>query len=184
MFVCLCVFVCLSLCISVCVCVSHACLFCFVWYIPPDVDHVDVEEYGISTGTVFRNPPVAVLYEQALKNEAGSSITSTGALVVRSGAKTGRSPKDKRIVDEPSTNEDVWWGPVNIKLSEHSFLVYVPTPVPCFLANMKSIDGEREGGFDALLLFLCVMVLFPRTNLLFFPRKRCCEFCAHLYTYM
>lgn len=88
-----------------------------------DVDHVDVEEYGISTGTVFRNPPVAVLYEQALKNEAGSSITSTGALVVRSGAKTGRSPKDKRIVDEPSTNEDVWWGPVNIKLSEHSFLV-------------------------------------------------------------
>lgn len=88
-----------------------------------DVDHVDVEEYGIHTSKVFRNPAVPILYEQALKNEAGSSITDTGALVVRSGAKTGRSPKDKRIVYEESTCEDVWWGPVNMRLEEHSFLV-------------------------------------------------------------
>ena len=44
-----------------------------------------------------------------------------------SGAKTGRSPKDKRIVDEPVgwwafTNE-VWWGKVNIKLDDESFLI-------------------------------------------------------------
>ncbi|KAG0301406.1 Protein kinase C-like 1, partial [Linnemannia gamsii] len=36
---------------------------------------------------------------------------------------TGRSPKDKRIVDEESTSEDIWWGPVNTKMTEHAFLI-------------------------------------------------------------
>ncbi len=66
-------------------------------------------------------------YEHALRHEEGSFITSTGALCVSSGAKTGRSPADKRIVDEPQgwwafTNE-VWWGKVNIKLDDESFLI-------------------------------------------------------------
>lgn len=59
------------------------------------------------------NPSVAVLYEDALVYETGSAITSTGALTAYSGAKTGRSPKDKRIVKEPSSENDIWWGPVN-----------------------------------------------------------------------
>ena len=48
---------------------------------------------------------------------------STGALSVRSGAKTGRSPKDKRIVDDAVNTGNVWWGTVNIKMEEDSFLV-------------------------------------------------------------
>lgn len=81
-------------------------------------------KYGIlAEHKVFRNAPVPVLYEQALRYEKGTKITSTGALATLSGAKTGRSPQDKRIVDEESTNKDVWWGSVNIKLSEHAFMV-------------------------------------------------------------
>jgi phosphoenolpyruvate carboxykinase (ATP) len=38
-----------------------------------------------------------------------------------SGNKTGRSPKDKRIVYEDSSKNDIWWGPVNIKMDEHTF---------------------------------------------------------------
>jgi hypothetical protein len=38
-----------------------------------------------------------------------------------SGNKTGRSPKDKRIVYEETSKNDVWWGPVNIKMDEHTF---------------------------------------------------------------
>ncbi|MCO5610610.1 hypothetical protein L7F22_064849 [Adiantum nelumboides] len=38
-----------------------------------------------------------------------------------SGKKTGRSPKDKRIVYEETSKDDVWWGPVNIKMDEHTF---------------------------------------------------------------
>lgn len=45
--------------------------------------------------------------------ETGSAITSTGALTAFSGAKTGRSPLDKRIVKEATSENEVWWGPVN-----------------------------------------------------------------------
>jgi ATP-dependent phosphoenolpyruvate carboxykinase len=37
-----------------------------------------------------------------------NQVTASGALVTDSGAKKGRSPRDKRIVDEPSTSGDVW----------------------------------------------------------------------------
>ena len=46
-----------------------------------------------------------------------------GALSVRSGSKTGRSPKDKRIVDDARNSGNVWWGTVNIKMDEEGFLV-------------------------------------------------------------
>ena len=51
----------------------------------------------------------------------GRPPTSSGALATFSGHKTGRSPKDKRIVDEPSSRGNVWWGPVNIPMDHHTF---------------------------------------------------------------
>lgn len=54
-----------------------------------------------------RNAPVAQLYEDAIKKE-GAVISSTGALINFSGKKTGRSPKDKRIVFEETSKDDVW----------------------------------------------------------------------------
>ena len=54
--------------------------------------------------------PGKELYEQAIKYEKGSFITSTGALATLSGAKTGRSPRDKRVVKEELSQDDLWWG--------------------------------------------------------------------------
>jgi phosphoenolpyruvate carboxykinase (ATP) len=82
-----------------------------------------LSQYGIAVKSVVRNAPPALLYEQALRNEPGTAISSTGALIALSGEKTGRSPKDKRIVDEPGSRDNVWWGEVNIKLDEHVFMV-------------------------------------------------------------
>ncbi|CAG8755678.1 12139_t:CDS:1, partial [Acaulospora colombiana] len=65
--------------------------------------HIDYDRVAIQW-----NPSVAQLYEDALKYETGSAISSTGALVTASGFKTGRSPKDKRIVDEPGSSNDIW----------------------------------------------------------------------------
>jgi len=93
------------------------------------VFHPDPEQLYHDSGIdynhvlMLRNASVAKLYEDALRYEPGTIISSAGALVTSSGKKTGRSPKDKRIVDEPSTNSDIWWGPVNTKLSEHAFLI-------------------------------------------------------------
>ncbi|MCJ1369607.1 Protein kinase C-like 1 [Loxospora ochrophaea] len=73
-----------------------------------EIAHIDYDRVAI-----IGNPSVAALYEDALVYETGSAITSSGALSAYSGAKTGRSPLDKRIVREESSEKDVWWGPVN-----------------------------------------------------------------------
>ena len=77
--------------------------------------------HGIHVDQVLRNAAPAVLYEMALRHEPGTAITATGAMVALSGAKTGRSPQDKRIVNHVSSAGDIWWGEVNIKLDEHTF---------------------------------------------------------------
>jgi phosphoenolpyruvate carboxykinase (ATP) len=85
------------------------------------VSKFSLEEHGIHVTNIIRNSAPAALYEAALRHEHGTAITSTGAMVALSGDKTGRSPRDKRIVDEESTQSHVWWGDVNIKLDEHTF---------------------------------------------------------------
>ena len=80
-----------------------------------------LEKHQITVDNVIRNASPAVLYEAALRYEKGSAIASTGALIAMSGKKTGRSPNDKRIVEEPNTADDIWWGSVNIKLDDHTF---------------------------------------------------------------
>ncbi len=82
-----------------------------------------LDKHGIRVENVIRNPHPPVLYEHALRFEEGSQITARGSLVALSGEKTGRSPTDKRIVDEPSTTDDVWWGPVNVAIEENTFLI-------------------------------------------------------------
>ncbi|MCX5745101.1 MAG: phosphoenolpyruvate carboxykinase (ATP) [Proteobacteria bacterium] len=78
---------------------------------------------GISVAEIHRNASPAFLYEAALRFEKGSTISSTGALIAYSGKKTGRSPTDKRVVDEPEVRDDIWWGNVNIKLDAQSFVI-------------------------------------------------------------
>jgi phosphoenolpyruvate carboxykinase (ATP) len=77
--------------------------------------------HGINVKTIHRNLVPARLYEEAIRGEKGSAIAGNGALVVDSGRKTGRSPKDKRIVEDPDSVNDIWWGDVNIKLDEDTY---------------------------------------------------------------
>lgn len=78
--------------------------------------------YGLNAGEVVRNATPPRLYEHAIRM-GDAVIAENGALATRSGDKTGRSPKDKRIVDDPDSSKDVWWGTVNIKLDERSFVI-------------------------------------------------------------
>ena len=80
-----------------------------------------LEAYGITGPEILRNPSPATLYELALAHEPGTAISSTGALIARSGEKTGRSPGDKRVVRDETTGDDIWWGPVNRELEPDSF---------------------------------------------------------------
>jgi phosphoenolpyruvate carboxykinase (ATP) len=84
---------------------------------------LDLSQYGITGSTVLVNLSTAALYEEAIRYDQGTCISSTGALVAYSGSKTGRSPKDKRIIKEALTENDIWWGPVNFPLDELSFKI-------------------------------------------------------------
>jgi phosphoenolpyruvate carboxykinase (ATP) len=86
-------------------------------------EQFSLEQHGITVKNIVRNATPARLYELALRNEKGTAITDTGAMVALSGEKTGRSPSDKRIVEEDTSVEDIWWGPVNTKLDEHTFFI-------------------------------------------------------------
>ena len=66
-----------------------------------------LEEYNIHSRTIIRNASPSDLYKEALIYEADATISSSGALIVSSYEKTGRSPKDKRIVEYPDIMEDV-----------------------------------------------------------------------------
>src|SRR3954468_1313924 len=82
---------------------------------------VDLSGHGIdANGRVYRNPSTALLYSHALARGEGR-LAGGGSLVVDTGTFTGRSPKDKFLVDEPSSTDRIWWGEVNQKLAESRF---------------------------------------------------------------
>jgi phosphoenolpyruvate carboxykinase (ATP) len=67
-----------------------------------------------------RNLSPAALYEHAIRrNEA--VIVSTGALTAETGKHTGRSPKDKFFVKEPTSQDAIWWHPGNQPISTARF---------------------------------------------------------------
>jgi phosphoenolpyruvate carboxykinase (ATP) len=67
-----------------------------------------------------RNLSPAALYEHAIRrNEA--AIVSTGALTAETGKHTGRSPKDKYFVKEPTSQDAIWWHPGNQPISSPVF---------------------------------------------------------------
>jgi phosphoenolpyruvate carboxykinase (ATP) len=71
-------------------------------------------------GRVYRNLSVAQLVEHALAKGEGI-LADNGALVVETGKYTGRSPKDKFIVDEPSSRNEIDWNQHNVPISEEKF---------------------------------------------------------------
>ena len=78
-----------------------------------NVGHVPLETHGLyNPGMVHWNMHVAVLVEKALARGEGVLATN-GALVVNTGARTGRSPKDKYFVEDPASKDNIIWGSVN-----------------------------------------------------------------------
>lgn len=99
---------------------------------------------------LIRNSSPAHIIELALKYESStSSLTSTGALSCLSGAKTGRSPKDKRVVESPESKDNVWWGPVNIPLSHQSFMINRERAVDYLRTRDRLYVVDAYAGHDA-----------------------------------
>ncbi|HOV86441.1 MAG TPA: phosphoenolpyruvate carboxykinase (ATP) [Syntrophobacteraceae bacterium] len=69
---------------------------------------------------VYWNRSTPELYELAIRRYEGQ-IAHLGPLVVSMGQHTGRAAKDKYVVDEPTTTDEIWWGKVNVKYPEERF---------------------------------------------------------------
>jgi phosphoenolpyruvate carboxykinase (ATP) len=76
--------------------------------------NLDLTKYGITGATVIaHNPSYEKLFEEETKAglegyEVGQ-VTELGAVNVMTGIFTGRSPKDKYIVDDANSHDNVWW---------------------------------------------------------------------------
>jgi len=89
-----------------------------------------ITSLGLKVKDIVRNPTVSELYEYALdpyhkphfnEHVRDSAISSTGALVSYSGKRTGRVPKEKRVVCDSETKNKIWWSDANIPLSQESY---------------------------------------------------------------
>ena len=89
--------------------------------IPSDQKQQSLKDLGLSNlGSVYWDLSTAALYEQAIRRYEGT-LSHLGPLVIRTGQYTGRLPKDKFLVTEPSSKDKIWWGKVNQAFTPERF---------------------------------------------------------------
>ena len=106
-----------------------------------------IEKLGIiNTSAVYRNLAPAALTEHALRRGEGT-LSNTGALVVKTGKYTGRSAKDKFIVDSAGVHDEIAWGSVNKPVSQEGFdAIYAK--VIAYLQNKEVFIFDGFAGAD------------------------------------
>jgi phosphoenolpyruvate carboxykinase (ATP) len=83
----------------------------------PDLGYLNLAKCA----SIFYQCPPAGLIEAAIKRNEGV-LSDCGALAIDTGSFTGRSPKDRFIVDDHISHDRVWWGAVNFKFDGSQFL--------------------------------------------------------------
>jgi phosphoenolpyruvate carboxykinase (ATP) len=89
----------------------------------------------LTSERVHRNLSTPVLIEAALQRNEGK-LAANGTLVVMTGERTGRSPKDKYLEDTPDIHDNIWWGNVNQPITPDGF--------DSLLAVANEYLGSRE----------------------------------------
>lgn len=81
---------------------------------------ISLNSYGIERANVKYQLDPQVLQEITLNKNQGKE-TNKGVLAINTGTFTGRSPKDRFIVIDDATRDDVWWGDINIPFDAAKF---------------------------------------------------------------
>ena len=104
-------------------------------------------ELGIAgNGVAYRNLAPAQLVEAALRRGEGK-LSDTGALVVKTGKYTGRSPDDKFIVDTPAVHDEIAWGKINVPIEKAKFDA-IKAKILAYLQNKELFVFDRFAGAD------------------------------------
>ena len=106
-----------------------------------------LEKLGIiNAKAIYRNLSPAVLTEAAIRRGEGE-LSDTGALVVKTGKYTGRSPKDKFIVDTPTIHGKIAWGKVNVPIEREKFNA-IKAKMVAYLQNREIFLFDGFAGAD------------------------------------
>ena len=113
---------------------------------------VNLEQYGITGSTVIAHNPS---YEELYKAEINPALTGyevgqeteLGAVNVMTGVFTGRSPKDKYIVDNDESHKNVWWTSEAYKNDNHPMSEEVWAKVKDIA--IKELSGKKLYVVDA-----------------------------------
>ncbi|ACJ27025.1 Phosphoenolpyruvate carboxykinase (ATP) [Shewanella piezotolerans WP3] len=92
----------------------------------------------------YLNLSTGQLVELALARGEGE-LTANGALVAKTGERSGRSPNDRFIVKEPSSEADIEWGPVNKPFEADAFTA-LWNRVEAYLADKDTFVSNLEVG--------------------------------------
>ncbi len=87
----------------------------------PESQEESLKHLGLENlGRVYWDLPTSALYEESIRRYE-ASLSHLGPLVVRTGQYTGRLPKDKFLVREPSSESKICWGKINRPLDPEKF---------------------------------------------------------------
>src|SRR5918999_4738133 len=104
---------------------------------------MQLQEMDIKLGKIHQNLSMPLLIEIAIQRGEGD-LSSTGALSVKTGKFTGRSPEDRYIVDGATTHNNIDWGKVNHPISEDNF-------EKIFGRMKKKVQGKEFFVFDGFV---------------------------------
>lgn len=99
---------------------------------------------------IYRNLSPAQLYTKAIRYDEGAVISDKGALILLSGEKTGRSPNDKRVVEDQTTKNDIWWGDINIKMDALTFKINRQRAIDYFNTRTRIYVVDGFAGWDPI----------------------------------
>jgi phosphoenolpyruvate carboxykinase (ATP) len=99
-----------------------------------------------ATGRVYANLTASALVPHALRRNEGT-LSEDGAFIAITGVHTGRSVKDKFVVDEPDTTGEVDWGKVNQRMSQEKFTIF-KSRVQAYLQGQELFTQDLYAGAD------------------------------------
>ena len=132
------------------------------------VDHttksISLNDVGIKNAIIRYQLTSEELQEETIKKEQGVT-SSLGAIAVNTGEFTGRSPKDRFIVKDAITKDEVWWSDINLPFDSYKFdLLY--DKVTAYLSNKELFVRDSFACADeSYKLNIRVVNEYPWSNL-------------------